>query len=1393
MRLIMRVRTVATISVFAMAIGLVGAVPAEPAAAGLPADPGDLVIEAPEPGAEAAEAHEEAVATGEPIEVVGERTESEQMFANPDGTFTSEINMAPVRVEQGGGWVPVDTTLQVRPDGTVAPKAVPMTMTFSGGGTVPLVRIDDDGKQLLLSWPTTLPTPQLVGDTAVFPEVLPGVDLRMQATSVGFSKVLVVKTRQAAANPALATIGLGLTTNGLSVVADEAGNLSITDDAGEVVFGASAPVMWDSTPTEDAETGGMPGPDRPGARQSVAGVTVGPDRLELRPDQALLSDPATQYPVYIDPSFTGGSAGWTLVKEGVSQSKWNGANDTQPILGKSGFSTWDGPAVKYRTYFQFNTRQALGTALLSAQFRVMEVWAPSCSARVVQAYGTAPIGRGTNWANQPSQQWAVGIGEHNVAYGYPGCATARFLEWNATAAVRESMNRGLATTTIMLKAGSETDIFAWKKWLVNADSPKLTVNYNRFPDRPFELSAEHKSCSTVPNQPYVNPLNPSDQPLGPTLRARVSDPDGGLVRARFQWSMLDGSRLATVDSAAAASRSLFGVQVPSGTFRDGETFRYRVVGLDPTHSGPWTGYCHVTIDRTRPPAPQAVSSATYPKDDLGGAAGQTGVFTLTAPPGSDVVGFLYDLHDQPTRFVRTNKPGGTASVLVTPPANGPQTLYVYSVDRANNLSNTRYEYHFAAGRGTPPAAHWRLDGLSTTQVVDSQPQRHDGTVALGPARWVAGRHGDSLLLDGASGHVNTTNGRTVGTDVAFSAAAWVKLDQAGTTNQVVVSQDATQPSAFTLQYAGDVKKWAFTMAQSDAANVASDRVVSNAVARVGVWTHLVGTYEPGSGEMRLYVDGVPQSTAGRHTSRWTHPTGTVQIGRGKVNGGYTGYLRGAIDDVQVYQRMIAEVEAYELASVPVEELFLPLDEGQGTTATDVSGYLRSAQLGTAAAWTAGADIIGTGSAVRLDGTAAGVLTTTKPGVRTDQSFMVSAQVMLDPAAASGTGTMTAVGQDGPLSSGFTLGYNQATKGWMFAVSAADAASPSRLVVDSSALGRLATPGVWTHLIGIYDAAKGQLRLFVDGEPADSRLGRTTANVGGGVVLGRDKRNGQPGGFWRGSIDDVHVWSGVNEAEPLSTWLFPVSDRPSVFDGQLNRYLTANPANSDHVSASGGATPAHHFEGSLGLFAPEGAENTQMLYMCWAGNEFTSPDPGCEGREVLGPMGRVYLVPPPGQPVVAVYRCQVVTASYFDHFESTDPKCEGQTVDGPLGYTLPYMRLIRYDSPTFPNDHTSSTFGVSADYRPEGALGLLAMQDGPGRTALWRCQMGRDTFLSTDAGCEGQTVVGWLGQIWTAPPAEFASLELLRCRTAAGELFESTNPGCEGQTLVGSLGYVVTHL
>lgn len=145
----------------------------------------------------------QAKESGERVELNGRRSERTTVYANPDGyTFTLEESAVPVRVaKDGGGWTAPDPTLVVRPDGSVVPKAAAVDMQFSAGGADdPLVTISNQGRHLALGWPGKLPTPKLDGASALYSEVLPGVDLKVMASTEGFQHILVVKTPQAAPN-----------------------------------------------------------------------------------------------------------------------------------------------------------------------------------------------------------------------------------------------------------------------------------------------------------------------------------------------------------------------------------------------------------------------------------------------------------------------------------------------------------------------------------------------------------------------------------------------------------------------------------------------------------------------------------------------------------------------------------------------------------------------------------------------------------------------------------------------------------------------------------------------------------------------------------------------------------------------------------------------------------------------------------------------------------------------------------------------------------------------------------------------------------------------------------------------------------------------------------------
>lgn len=91
-----------------------------------------------------------ARSSGRRVEVLAKRTERAQVFANPSGSMTMELNNQPVRVRNGDGWVPVDATLRIR-DGWVVPTAAVVDVRFSLGGNGPLMVLSKGDKRLTLA------------------------------------------------------------------------------------------------------------------------------------------------------------------------------------------------------------------------------------------------------------------------------------------------------------------------------------------------------------------------------------------------------------------------------------------------------------------------------------------------------------------------------------------------------------------------------------------------------------------------------------------------------------------------------------------------------------------------------------------------------------------------------------------------------------------------------------------------------------------------------------------------------------------------------------------------------------------------------------------------------------------------------------------------------------------------------------------------------------------------------------------------------------------------------------------------------------------------------------------------------------------------------------------
>ncbi len=184
--------------------------------------------------------------------------------------------------------------------------------------------------------------------------------------------------------------------------------------------------------------------------------------------------------------------------------------------------------------------------------------------------------------------------------------------------------------------------------------------------------------------------------------------------------------------------------------------------------------------------------------------------------------------------------------------------------------------------------------------------------------------------------------------------------------------------------------------------------------------------------------------------------------------------------------------------------YWPLDENNGTTAEDKAGE-HDGNILNGTSWTTGRN----GSALHFDGQDDAVDFSRQPVLDTWAGYTAAAWVKLD---AVDDRMQTAVSQDGPSTSAFYLQYSGADK--RFAMSFA-----GRRALAATA----PTAGEWYHLAGVRDAVTGKLRLYVNGDRVAEIDACSGGDSTGPLVIGRGKYNGGVTDFWKGAIDQVHVY------------------------------------------------------------------------------------------------------------------------------------------------------------------------------------------------------------------------------------------------------------------------------
>ncbi|MFG2821043.1 LamG-like jellyroll fold domain-containing protein [Kitasatospora sp. NPDC048365] len=1145
----------------------------------------------------------EARRTGKPVDVAVMRSESSDTVAQPDGKLVTTTYVQPKRVRKGGTWIDIDPALHTLPNGAVAPKAATADVEFSGGGSAqPLVRISNAGKELKLSWPKPLPKPVVDGSTAEYRGILPDVDLKLTATRTGFSQVLVVHSAVAAKNPELDQLRLGLKSDDLSVQQAADGSLKAVDrGAGGTVFEAPVPVMWDSsTPATDqaaaaaeaaisagaAKGAKSPKPGTSGAAAAqgrsatessapaesaangpLAGLVPGDgakvaklkvelpkDTMVLTPDRSMLDDPATVFPVMIDPAWNTPHANdWAGVSRYyASQTYWHFTYNANVVhdwgVGYCGDTSKCAPTDVKRAFFQL-PNNFIGKQIITAQFSTWESHAYTCGGRDVELWNTGYISPNLTWNSQNAAGfWSRKLQTISSDKGGSGCTPAGWLEFGDSGVrnlVQDAANWGWPTISFGLKARDETDLNAWKRF---TDDAYMQVYYN-VPPRQMPMSDMTMSPGGQCQYPAVG-INKM-----PSITTRATDPDGEAVGVQFSvgWDAGDGAGVQRrwwstgADGNVPASNtfkgdgSYFSMTLPD-SFPHGIPLAWDARAWDGASWGPWSSdgsptACYFTVDTSAPDGP-AVTSAAYPISKTQSdtipwvdGVGRYGTFTVDSA-ATDVTEYQWSLDDAPYKPVTTSG-GAPQNIQVLPETEGLHTLSVKSLDGARNASQPEV-YYFKVLKGQPQRAGWSADETGGTTLAGTGgtfPATLGSTTTVTPT----GHLGQAISLDGSANAYAETAGAVVDTTASFTVSAWVNLTSSQY-NVSAVSQAGSVMSAFDLGMRNG--KWGFSLLTKDAnPGYSYQEAISAVPVSLGQWTHLVGVYDANAKTATLYVNGASPVTASA-PSAWG-ARGPLELGRMRWRGIFTDNWSGSLDEVKVWDRTLSAAEAGEVAADHALTTGRPAKAVwhlDGTTATAGTGTSESDNLTVAGGAGVGAAGIH-GKAVHFDGVDDNALGT-RPLIDGTRDFSVAAWVRVAKPSAGDTIAKVAVVQNGQHVSEFALYYSAYAKRWMFSryredtsvdtlvrASQADCA-PGSTVNNAPCFAE--TTDQWMHLVGVSDSTAKKIRLYINGYP----VGETDYTQispwasPGPIQLGAITREGQNSEFFNGDIDDVQVYDRI---------------------------------------------------------------------------------------------------------------------------------------------------------------------------------------------------------------------------------------------------------------------------
>ncbi|MFF0579778.1 DNRLRE domain-containing protein, partial [Streptosporangium saharense] len=554
-------------------------------------------------------AAQQALAQGIRVEAMEETSATSVTYAQPDGkTFQTEIAAGPVRTQRNGKWVPIDTTL-VEEGGKLRPKAIDaeVDVEVSVGGSGEFVRMTADGRRYALTWPAVLPRPTVKGNVATYTDAAgKGADLVVTVLPTGFRHDVVLRERP----DEPVELRIGVETGGMALTKGKGGRLLLTETttgknkgkAGRLVASAPQPVMWDA----DAR-GRLVKGKRSAARHARIATDVvvrgGRTELVLKPDHKFLTDPATVYPVRIDPATT------LPFNHDVELADTNDADfpadpTTQYLMAGRMYGLF-----LSRIYLRFDTASLAGSTVTDAKLSLHNIDAPSCGTQVgagiqVRRVTGAWDENTLQWANKPAS--TAEDAQTNRQAFTQDCGAAR-LEWPVTG-IAQDWAGGAANHGLVLQHPNEANTADNYRVFTSSEDtdynapPTLTVTTTGPASAPTATG-----LAITPAQ--ANGGTTTVTSLTPQLSATVTDAAPGSLTGGFEIEHDPAApagqgtgQIWTATSTTVTSGNVATVTVPAAKLADGWKVRWRAraANTTATTTSAWSAWQNATVDVPNP-------------------------------------------------------------------------------------------------------------------------------------------------------------------------------------------------------------------------------------------------------------------------------------------------------------------------------------------------------------------------------------------------------------------------------------------------------------------------------------------------------------------------------------------------------------------------------------------------------------------------------------------------------------------------------------------------------------------------------------------------------------------------------------------------------------------------